>query len=72
MSAEGASALEAELGAKAPDGLATLTDAQLRSFAEALHAAKARQSQTLEAAINQSLEIVPRVCRGPVRKALFG
>ncbi len=72
MSADGVTTLEAELGGRAPDGLSALSDADLRSFAEALHGAKTRQSEALEAAIGQSLEIVPRVCRGPVRKILFG
>lgn len=72
MSAKGVSVLADELGGQVPDGLQALTDAQLRSFAEAVREAKQRQSEELEAAIGQSLEIVPRVCRRPVRKILFG
>ncbi|CAN5515121.1 hypothetical protein BH20ACT17_BH20ACT17_20730 [soil metagenome] len=72
MSARGVKALEAELGATAPDGLSALTDTQLRSFGDALHEAKARQSEALERAIDQALEFVPRMVRGAARKTLFG
>ncbi|MBA3748302.1 MAG: hypothetical protein H0W96_12550 [Solirubrobacterales bacterium] len=72
MSAKAVRALEAELGGRAPDGLKTLADKDLRAFTGLLHDAKARQSDALEEAIEQSLEIVPRVVRGPVRKILFG
>lgn len=56
MSAKGVKALEAELGGTAPDGLSALTDTQLRSFGDALHESKARQSEALERAIDQALE----------------
>jgi hypothetical protein len=72
MSAKGMRALEAELGGPAPDGLSALTDAQLSAFADVLGEAKRRQSGALEAAVQESLEIVPRMVRGPVRKMLFG
>lgn len=72
MSAKALRDLEAELGGRAPDGLQALSDAQLRAFTELLHDTKARQSESLRAAVEQSLEIVPRMCRGPVRKILFG
>lgn len=72
MSAKGVQALEAELGGKAPAGLSALSDAQLRSFGEALQEAKARQSEALQRAIDQALEFVPRMVRGAARKTLFG
>ena len=72
MSAKALRALEAELGGRAPVGLKTLSDADLRAFTTLLHDAKVRQSEALEAAIEHSLEIVPRLVRGPVRKILFG
>ena len=72
MSAKALRELEAELGGRAPDGLKTLGDTDLRAFTALLHDAKVRQSEALEAAIEQSLEIVPRMARGPVRKILFG
>ena len=64
--------LEAELEGKVPDGLQLLTDEQLSDVADRLHDAKARQSQALDAAIEQALDIVPRLLRGSVRKILFG
>jgi len=72
MSANGVRALESELGGRAPDGLAALADAQLRAFTDLLHDAKRRQSEALESATEEALEIVPRMVRGPVRKILFG
>ena len=72
MSAQALRDLEAELGGRAPDGLQTLGEADLRAFIELLRDAKVRQSDALEAAIEQALEIVPRMARGPVRKILFG
>ncbi len=71
VSAKAMRTLEAELGGRAPAGLASLTDAQLRAFTDLLHAAKKRQSAALDAAAEQSLEIVPRMLRGSVRKILF-
>ena len=64
--------LEQELGGRPPDGLATLTDEERSDLAERLHDAKRRQSQALERGIDEALEIVPRLVRGPVRKILFG
>jgi len=72
MSAKALRDLEDELGGRAPDGLKALGDADLRAFTGLLQDAKVRQSEALEAAIAQSLEIVPRMVRGPVRKILFG
>ena len=72
MSAKAVKALESELGARAPDGLKALTEAQLRGFTDLLRDAKLRQSGALESAVEQALEIVPRMVRGPVRKILFG
>ena len=72
MSTKAVRALEAELGDRVPDGLQRLTDAQLRAFTDLLHDAKRRQSGALQDAVEEALEIVPRMVRGPVRKALFG
>lgn len=72
MSAKGMRALEAELGGPPPEGLRALDDAQLRAFTDMLCDAKRRQSGALEAAVEEALEIVPRIARGPVRKILFG
>jgi hypothetical protein len=72
MSAKAIRALEDELGGRPPEGLEALTDAQLRAFTDLLHAAKQRQSEALQSAVEEALEIVPRMVRGPVRKMLFG
>jgi hypothetical protein len=72
MSAKAMRDLEQELGGRAPDGLEALTDAQLQAFTDLLHECKRRQSESLRAAVEHSLEIVPRMVRGPVRKILFG
>jgi hypothetical protein len=64
--------LEAELGGQAPDGLAALDAAERRAFAGILRDAKERQSRELEAAVEESLGVVPRLLRGTIRKVLFG
>jgi hypothetical protein len=72
MSAEALRALEDELGGRPPDGLGALADEDLRAFTALLRDAKRRQSEALEAATEEALEIVPRMVRAPVRKILFG
>lgn len=72
MSAKAMRDLEDELGARPPDGLQALSDAQLRAFTALLRETKRRQSEGLQAATEQALEIVPRMVRGPVRRILFG
>jgi hypothetical protein len=64
--------LEAELGGRAPDGLGALDEAERSAFAGVLRDAKRRQSRELDAAIEQSLGVVPRLLRGTIRKMLFG
>jgi hypothetical protein len=64
--------LKSELGGKAPHGLDGLTEADMSSFAGILHDAKRRQSRELEEAVDQALEIVPRLLRGTIRRILFG
>ena len=53
-------------------GLEVLTEEELSGFAAMLRVAKRRQCQQLEAAVDEALEIVPRLLRRPVRKILFG
>jgi len=72
VSTKGLQLLERELGGRPPDGLSALSDADLRAFAEVLHEARNRQSAALESAVEEALEIVPRMARGTVHKALFG
>jgi hypothetical protein len=61
-----------ELGGTVPDELEGLTEKELKGFAAILQSAKRRQSEQLEAAVDEALEIVPRLLRRPVRKILFG
>ena len=64
--------LEDELGDRIPEGLEALSDDQLHALAELLRDAKARQARELDEGMEQSLDIVPRLMRGPVRRILFG
>jgi len=64
--------LEEELEMRLPDGLRELTDEELADLADRVLEAKERQSLALEVGIDDALEIVPRLVRGPVRKILFG
>ena len=64
--------LEEELDMRLPDGLRALTDEELTDLADRVLEAKQRQSLALEVGIDDALEIVPRLVRGPVRKILFG
>lgn len=64
--------LENELGAPLPGGLDVLSAKELGTLADLLAAAKARQADELQEGVEESLNIVPRLMRGPVRKILFG
>jgi hypothetical protein len=64
--------LEGELGGALPDGLNHLTDEQLLALADLLQDAKALGQEELQDGLEESLNIVPRLMRGPVRKILFG
>jgi hypothetical protein len=64
--------LKSELGGNVPHGMDGLTEADMAGFAAILHDAKRRQSKELEDAVDQALEIVPRLLRGTIRRILFG
>lgn len=72
MSDDAIDILEEELGARLPEGLEVLAHDDLLLLADLLAEAKAGQAQELEEGVEGSLEIVPRLMRGPVRKMLFG
>jgi hypothetical protein len=55
-----------------PSGLEALTEDELTAFASVVRGARRRQSQELEAAVEQALDIVPRLLRGTIRRILFG
>ncbi|MEA2264423.1 MAG: hypothetical protein QOE27_6 [Solirubrobacteraceae bacterium] len=64
--------LKPELGGSVPSGLEALTEDELTAFAGVVRGARRRQSQELEAAVEQALDIVPRLLRGTIRRILFG
>jgi hypothetical protein len=64
--------LEGELGGPVPSGFERLTDDQLLLLADLLQEAKALGQEELRDGLEESLDIVPRLMRGPVRKILFG
>jgi hypothetical protein len=64
--------LKSELGGTVPHGMGSLTEADMAGFAAVLHDAKDRQSRELQDAVDQALEIVPRLLRGTIRRILFG
>ena len=64
--------LERHLGGPLTPGLAALSDADIDALAKAIVDARRSQKEALAAAIDSGLNIVPRVLRGAVRKALFG
>jgi hypothetical protein len=72
MSDDAIDTLEEELGARIPEGIEVLADDELLLLADLLHEAKASQAQELDEGVEGSLDIVPRLMRGPVRKMLFG
>ena len=63
-------ALEAELGVPPPPNLTQLDDDQLRELAAAIHDARRRQAKELAAARAKSLQHIPRLLRGPVRRVV--
>jgi len=64
--------LERELGGPVPEGVEALSAAELATLADLLASAKKRQAQELTEGVEDSLNFVPRLMRGPVRKILFG
>ena len=64
--------LEGELGGPVPDGFQHLSDEQLLALADLLADARARGQEELHEGVEDSLNFVPRLMRGPVRKILFG
>ena len=63
-------ALERALGAPPPEGLAPLAPEHVQDLADAVHAAHRRQARELAAAGEAALSFVPRLLRGPIKRAL--
>jgi mono/diheme cytochrome c family protein len=70
MTPDAKRALRAELGAAPPKGLDALSDDQIADLAAALHDARARDKAALAKAMQDALQHVPRLLRGPVRKMI--
>ena len=63
-------ALEAQLGSRAPDGLACLDEDELDDLVHAVRDARFRQAAELEAVGDRALSFVPRLLRGPIRRVM--
>jgi hypothetical protein len=72
MPADRLSALREQYGAPLPQGLRSLSDAELADLAAALAEAAERQSVALDAAIGHTLRFLPWPLSGIVRKILIG
>jgi hypothetical protein len=70
MSEEDWRYLREQLRAEPPEALSALPGEHLRHLADAVSAARRRQSEALEAAGEQAFGYVPRLLRGPVRRML--
>lgn len=57
-------------GATPPASVATLDDAVVADLAAAIEEARREQARQLAASGEKSLEIIPRLLRGPVKKVL--
>lgn len=64
--------LEHLLGGPLPPGLRALSEAELDDLTATIAEASRGQEAALATAIDNGLNIVPKVLRGTVRKALFG
>ena len=70
--AQAVDTLQAQLGGRIPAGLEVLSAKELETLAGLLREARRRQARELDEGVEESLDIVPRLMRGPVRKILFG
>jgi hypothetical protein len=68
----GRRALEEQLGVSLPHGVGALADEELADLADAIRAARRRQAKALAEAGERALKRIPRLLRGPVRKAAGG
>jgi hypothetical protein len=64
--------LESELRASPPAGVHALSHDQLEHLAAAIAQARRRQAAAIAAAGERGLGFIPRLLRGPIRKALGG
>ena len=64
--------LRSELGDKAAEALASLSDADAAHLAGVIAEARAREAEALGEAAESSLSFVPRFARGAVKAIIFG
>jgi hypothetical protein len=64
--------LEAAFGGPLPPGLAALDAADQDRVCDAIEATLAREKRELAEATEKGLAFIPRLLRGPVKKAIFG
>lgn len=67
---EGRAALRGALGGVEPRGFGDVDDERLAELAAALRRVKQHQREELDRAVTESLELIPRVLRPAVRRAL--
>jgi hypothetical protein len=70
MDATGAKSLAERVDGELPAGIAALSPEHQQWLADALGEAHREQGRELQAAAEESLRFVPRLLRGPVRKAV--
>jgi hypothetical protein len=70
LAQNGIQALETQLHGPVSVAVGTLSDNDLLDLAEAIRDARHRQAAELAAAGDQAVKHIPRLLRGPVRKAL--
>jgi hypothetical protein len=63
-------ALEAQLGARAPRGVAALTARELQDLADAVRQARHEQATELQAAGERALGHIPWLLRKPIQKVM--
>jgi hypothetical protein len=69
---DGLAQLRAALRSEPPAGLSEVDDDVLITLAAAIREAEEHQRAELLASGDRALRVVPRLLRGPVRKAIFG
>lgn len=63
-------ALESQLRAKPPKGLASLSEKDLKDLNDAVREARHRQAAELQAAGEKAFGHIPWLLRGPIRKVM--
>lgn len=66
----GAKSLAERVDGELPEGIAALSAERRQWLSDALGEARREQGRELQAAAEDSLRFVPRLLRGPVRKAV--